>query len=89
MLASWTASTTDLKSVIARRRDAPPRVNALLFGHKHLDHRFNDPEENKETLYGIDLIYASGQSVERDAEGKMVVPVIDLEAMTIKRFRIP
>lgn len=79
----------DLKGVIARRMDAPPRVNVLLFGHKHLDHRFNDPEDNKETLFGIDLIYASGQSVERDEEGKMVIPVIDLEAKTINRFRIP
>jgi 3',5'-cyclic AMP phosphodiesterase CpdA len=79
----------DLKSVIARRIGQPPRVNALLFGHKHLDHRFNDSENNKEELFGIDLIYASGQTVERNAQGSMVVPVIDLNKNTIKRFRIP
>jgi 3',5'-cyclic AMP phosphodiesterase CpdA len=79
----------DLKSVVSQRRDDPPRVNALLFGHKHLEHRFNDPEENKEKLYGIDLIFASGQTVERKEDGKMVLPVIDLEDMSIQRFRIP
>jgi len=79
----------DLKSVITRRKGQPPRVNALLFGHKHLDHRFNDPEDNKEELYGIDLIYASGQSVERDDQGNMILPVIDLNDNSIKRFRIP
>lgn len=79
----------DLKSVIARRKGQPPRVNALLFGHKHLDHRFNDSDDNKEELYGIDLIYASGQSVERDAQGNMILPVIDLDDNSIKRFRIP
>jgi len=79
----------DLKGVISRRPGADPRVNALLFGHKHLDHRFNDPEENKEELFGIDLIYASGQSVERNKDGKMSLPVINLDDMTIQRFLIP
>ncbi len=78
----------DLKGVIARRRDAPPRVNVLLFGHKHIENRFNDPEENKEELFGIDMIYASGQSVERKSDGKMVLPVIDLENTTIHRYFI-
>lgn len=78
----------DLKSVIARRKGQPPRVNALLFGHKHLDHRFNDPEDNKEDLFGIDLMYASGQTTERDAEGNMILPVIDLDQKSIQRFRI-
>jgi hypothetical protein len=59
-----------------------------LFGHKHLDHRFNDPDDNKEELYGIDIIYASGQTVERDAEGKMTLPVIDLEENAIYRYKI-
>lgn len=79
----------DFKGVIARRLDSPPRVNALLFGHKHLDHRFNDPDADKESLYGIDLIYASGQSVERNAAGRMVLPVIDLETKTIERHLVP
>ncbi len=78
----------DLKGVIARRRDAPPRVNVLLFGHKHIENRFNDPEENKEELFGIDMIYASGQTVERKSDGKMVLPVIDLENTTIHRYFI-
>ncbi|MFN2281504.1 MAG: metallophosphoesterase family protein, partial [Anaerolineales bacterium] len=78
----------DLKSVITRRIEQPSRVNALLFGHKHLDHRFNDPEDNKEELFGIDLMYASGQTIERDQEGYMTVPVIDLDDNSIQRFRI-
>jgi 3',5'-cyclic AMP phosphodiesterase CpdA len=78
----------DLKGVVSRRDGEKPRVNALLFGHKHLDHRFNDPEENKEELYGIDLIFASGQTVERNEDGKMTLPVIDLEQKTIQRFLI-
>lgn len=76
----------DLKGVVSRRLNQPPRVNVLLFGHKHLEHRFNDPEENKEELFGIDLIYASGQSVERNEEGKLVLPVIDLNEKTIQRY---
>jgi len=78
----------DLKGVISRREGRPPRVNALLFGHKHLDHRFNDPGDNKEDLYGIDLIFSSGQTVERGEDGKMALPVIDLENKTIQRYRI-
>ena len=78
----------DLKAVISRRRKGPPRVNVLLFGHKHLEHRFNDPDDNKEELFGIDLIYASGQTVERKSDGKMVLPVIDLKDKSIKRFSI-
>jgi 3',5'-cyclic AMP phosphodiesterase CpdA len=78
----------DLKGVVSCRVNAPPRVNALLFGHKHLEHRFNDPDENKEQLYGIDLIYASGQTVERNHDGNMILPVIDLEDKTIQRFQV-
>ena len=78
----------DLKGIISRREGQPPRVNALLFGHKHLDHRFNDPEENKEELFGIDLIFASGQTVERNEDGKMTLPVINLEEKTIQRYLI-
>ena len=78
----------DLKAIITQREGQPPRVNVMLFGHKHLDHRFNDPEENKEELFGIDLIYASGQTVERNEEGKMILPVIDLDTKTIQRYPI-
>jgi 3',5'-cyclic AMP phosphodiesterase CpdA len=78
----------DLKGVISCRKDEAPRVNVLLFGHKHLDHRFNDPGDNKEELFGIDLIYASGQTVERNEGGKMTLPVIDLEGKTIRRYLI-
>lgn len=78
----------DLKGVISRREGQAPRVSALLFGHKHLDHRFNDPEDNKEELYGIDLIFAAGQTVERNKEGKMTLPVINLEEKSIQRFLV-
>jgi 3',5'-cyclic AMP phosphodiesterase CpdA len=79
----------DLKGIVSRRKGESPRVNALLFGHKHLDHRFNDPEDNKEDLYGIELIFASGSTVERNAQGKMTLPVIDLDDMTIQRYLVP
>ena len=78
----------DLKGVISRRIGFPPRVNVVLFGHKHLDHRFNDPGENKEELFGIDMIFASGQTVERNSNGNMIVPVIDLKEYTIQRFEV-
>ena len=76
----------DLKGVVSRRMNQPPRVNALIFGHKHLDKRFNDPEENKESLFGIDLIYASGQTVERGRDGGLTIPVIDLNQNKIQRY---
>jgi len=79
----------DLKGILSQRVGKPPRVNVLLFGHKHLEHRFNDPDENKEELYGIDMIYASGQTVERDENGEMILPVIDLKKKTITRYKIP
>ncbi len=78
----------DLKGVLSQRLDSPPRANALIFGHKHIDHRFNDPDENKEVLYGLELIYASGQTVERDAGGHMILPVIDLHDKSIQRFEV-
>jgi 3',5'-cyclic AMP phosphodiesterase CpdA len=79
---------SDLKGVISRHLDEPPRVNILLFGHKHIEQRFNDPEENKEEFFGIDMIYASGKTVERDQDGLMVIPVINVEEKTIQRFLI-
>ncbi len=78
----------DLKGVISRRKDEQPRVNVLLFGHKHLERRFNDPADDKEDLFGIDLIYASGSTVERKEDGRMVIPVIDLDEKTIQRHFI-
>lgn len=72
---------------VIRGRKNPP-VSALLFGHKHLDFRFNDPEDDKEELYGVGLIYAAGSAVERNPEGEMILPVIDLDTLTIKRFGI-
>lgn len=64
------------------------RVNALLFGHKHVAQRFNQPPLDKEAQYGLDLIYAAGSSVERDQSGRMNIPVIDLTKITIHRFKI-
>lgn len=78
----------DLKSVISQRMKQPPRVNCLLFGHKHIERRFNDSDENKEALFGIDLIYAAGSTVERNQQGKMIIPVIDIENKLIERFFI-
>jgi len=74
----------DLKSIIARPVEEEPRVNCLLFGHKHIEKRFNDPEENKEQLYGINLIYSAGSAVERDEDGFLTISVIDLEAYSVQ-----
>lgn len=62
-------------------------TGVVLFGHKHIDHRFNDPGQNREAQYGLDLIYAAGSAVEQDPEGKFVIPVIDLNDLVIERFR--
>ena len=78
----------DLKSMITRPVDEEPRVNCLLFGHKHIEKRFNDPDENKEKLYGINLIYSAGSAVERNEEGKMSVAVIDLDYFTIEHYSL-
>ena len=64
------------------------RISALLFGHKHVDYRFNDPEDHKEQLYGIEMIYAAGSTVERNREGEMIIPVIDLDSMVIQRYGV-
>lgn len=66
-----------LKDVVGRRVDGRPRVDALLFGHKHVIKRFNDPDNNKEALHNIQVIFAAGSSVEEE-EGKMHIPIIDL-----------
>ncbi|MCJ7716972.1 MAG: metallophosphoesterase [Anaerolineales bacterium] len=78
----------NLKGVISQRLRQPPRVNGLIFSHKHIEHRFNDPDENKEDLFGINLIYASGSTVERNQDGKMVIPVINVMDKSIERFLI-
>ena len=77
-----------LLEVIRGGDQQQPQVQAVLFGHKHLDHRFNQPPRNYEKKYGIDLIYAAGSAVERDEEGDLTLPVIDFETMRIERFRI-
>jgi hypothetical protein len=64
------------------------RVNCLLFGHKHIELRFNTPPQDKETQLGIDLIYNGGSTVERNEEGAMIVPVIDIEVMKIRRYKV-
>ncbi len=72
------------KSVIADKDGGDARVDCLLFGHKHNEHRFAE----KEIEYHIGVIYASGASTERDDGGNLVVPVIDAAASTLVRNRI-
>jgi 3',5'-cyclic AMP phosphodiesterase CpdA len=60
------------------------RINCLLFGHKHVENRFDD----KQIQYGIDIIYASGSSTERDENGHLSIPVIDLFTAFINRILI-
>ncbi|MFO8035360.1 MAG: metallophosphoesterase [Anaerolineales bacterium] len=64
------------------------RVDCLLFGHKHVELRFNRPPEDKESQLGIDLIYNGGSTVERNQEGDMIVPVIDIREMEIRRYKV-
>jgi len=77
------------KKVITIEADGTSRANCLLFGHKHVEKRFNKPpNDNKEEKYGIDVIYASGATTERDNKGKMVVPVINLDTNKIVRHKV-
>jgi hypothetical protein len=34
------------------------------------------------------MIYAAGSAVERNLEGELILPVIDLETLTIERFGV-
>lgn len=74
--------------VITGTDEGMARVHCLLFGHKHLEQRFNEPPLDKESRYGIDLIYAAGSTVERTQEGHMIVPLIDLQGMKVKRYKV-
>lgn len=76
------------KKVITREEDRTSRANCVMFGHKHVEKRFNDPGDSKEDKYSIDVIFASGSTTERDSNGKLVVPVIDLKMNKITRHKI-
>ena len=76
------------KKVITREANGTSRSNCVMFGHKHAEKRFNDPEDSKEEKYGIDVIFASGSTTERHSDGKMVVPVIDLNNKKVIRHKV-
>lgn len=76
------------KKVITNEVEETSRVNCLVFGHKHVEKRFNDPKDNKEEKYHIDLIFASGSSTERHSNGKMLIPNIDLSKSKIIHHQI-
>jgi 3',5'-cyclic AMP phosphodiesterase CpdA len=76
------------KKVITMEESGTSRVNCLLFGHKHVEKRFNDPASSKEEKYGIDIIFASGSTTERHSNGKMIVPNINLMEKTISRHKV-
>ena len=75
------------KKVIMDEDREDSRINCLLFGHKHSEKRFSG-KQSKETKYNIDVIYSSGSSTEREDNGKLVVPVIDLTNNSINRVLI-
>jgi 3',5'-cyclic AMP phosphodiesterase CpdA len=75
------------KKVIMDEDRGDSRINCLLFGHKHSEKRFSG-KSSKEKKYNIGLIYASGSSTERTDEGKLIVPVIDLNTNSISRNSI-
>lgn len=76
------------KKVITREESGTSRANCVMFGHKHVEKRFNESSDSKEQKYGIDVIFASGSSTERHSNGKMVVPVIDLNKNTVTKHKI-
>ena len=75
------------KKVIMNENMENSRINCLLFGHKHLEKRFSG-EDSKESKYNIDIIFASGSTTERDNNGKLVIPIIDLENNSVTRESI-
>ena len=72
------------KDVIIDKDKGDSRVDCLLFGHKHDEKRL----VKKEKEYNISVIYSSGSTVERNEEGKLVIPVIDLDTNEIERYFI-
>lgn len=75
------------KKVIRDEDKDDSRVDCLLFGHKHTEKRFSG-EISKESKYNIGTIYASGSTTERHSDGKLKIPVIDLDTNTITPFYI-
>jgi 3',5'-cyclic AMP phosphodiesterase CpdA len=56
-----------LKDADAFKEVIKNKINILLFGHKHVEKRFNDnttPDSNKEKKYGINIILASKKSTD-------------------------
>jgi len=77
-----------LMKVVASQGKSASRVQCLLFGHKHLAVRFNHPPLDMETRYGLNMIFAAGSTVERDRSGRMTLPVINLNQMSIKHWKV-
>lgn len=76
------------KKVITREESGTSRANCIMFGHKHVEKRFNDRNDSKEEKYGIDVIFASGSTTERHSNGKMAIPVIDLSNKDVAKYDI-
>jgi len=72
------------KDVIIDKDKGDSRVDCLLFGHKHDEKRLS----KKEKEYNASVIYASGSTVERNEDGKLVIPVIDLDTKSVERFLV-
>jgi len=72
------------KDVIMDKDSGDSRVDCLLFGHKHDEKRL----AKKEKEYNASVIYASGSTVERNEEGKLIIPVIDLDTKSVERYLI-
>lgn len=87
----------DLKEVIrghhGKNKKMIPKINILLFGHKHVEKRFNDngndTDKNKEKKYGIDLILASKQNneveigIEKGTKNKPVFRFYEIDTDTL------
>ena len=72
------------KKVIMDKDSGDSRIDCLLFGHKHDERRF--PE--KEMKFNTSVIYASGSTVERNENGRFIIPVIDLTTNEVERYLI-
>lgn len=72
------------KKVVTNEEKGKNRVDCIVFGHKHKEHRFVD----KEKKYQIGLIYASGAVSEPLRSGKLRIPMVDLRSNKVVNFDI-
>ena len=79
------------KKIIMDDNGGDSRIDCLLFGHKHDEKRFSGEVKakyDKEKKYNIGIVYSSGATTSRRKNGKMIIPIIDIDTNTIDRIEI-